>query len=115
MTAYTIVNGWQSTPATDEPSWQLTTEQFTFEGNPWALIWSLQGAELKVTVNHSDGRPPVLIHVVGDVPNGAQGVSYIFDSGTFNLDIDAQGQWTIKLVAIDNQDLDLPEDLGSET
>ena len=82
----------------------MTTEQFTVEGTPWALIWSLQGAELKLTVNHSDGRPPVLIHVVGDVPNGAQGVSYIFDSGTFSLEIGAQGHWTVKLVSIDNQD-----------
>ena len=40
------------------------------------------------------------------LPNGAQGISYIFDSGTFNLEIDAQGLWAIKLVSIDDQNGD---------
>ena len=86
------------------PPPRLTTKQFTVEGTPWALVWSLQGDELKVKVNHSDGRPPVLIHVVGGVPQGARGVSYVFDAGTFSLEIDAQGEWAVKLVSIASLD-----------
>ena len=104
MTAYTIVGGWRGAPTTVGPAGRLTTEHFTVEGTPWALVWSLQGDELRVKVNYADGRPPALIQVVGDVPQGAQGVSYIFDVGTFSLDIDAQGEWTVKLVAIDGLD-----------
>ena len=110
MRAYQVVNGWQSRqlvnvegikPFTIDSPHAFTTESFTFETCPWAMVWSLRGTELKVSVNNSQTNSQLLAQVAMDFPQGGQGISYIYETGTFDLEIDARGDWTIKVASVE--------------
>ena len=86
------------------PSGQLTTSAFTFKDKPWALVWSLRGDALKVIVNDPADPSPTTRYVAIDRFQEGQGISYVHESGTFSLSIDARGEWAVKLVSIEGED-----------
>jgi hypothetical protein len=80
---------------------------YTFSGNgnrttrpfevkdPWELQWDTNG-QIAIWVQDRVGKPARPDHIGGTTP----GSSYMPISGTFELDIDSDSDWTIRVVAV---------------
>jgi hypothetical protein len=68
------------------------------------MIWSLRGESLRICVRDEGTRSPILSQEAVNVWRDGQGINYITEPGTFPLEIDAQGDWVVKVVAIEELD-----------
>ena len=68
------------------------------------MVWSLRGKSLRICVRDEENRSRILSQEAVNIWHGGQGINYINDPGTFSLEIDATGEWIVKVVAIDELD-----------
>lgn len=102
--AFTVIESWQSCRDNNNNSEGFKTRPFAFNRGPWAMIWSLRGESLRICVRDEGNRSTILSQAAVNVWRGGQGINYINEPGTFSLEINALGDWVVKVVAIEDLD-----------
>ena len=98
--AFLLVDGWSGDQVLSGSSEPFVTGQFTFNGSPWAIVWSAGDGDLSVAVNDlaaPEGAPAV---EVLNTSQKRQGISYVDHAGTFCLTVAGAGRWVVKVVDV---------------
>jgi len=110
MKGYIVTNAWAGkSMCEDEFRPCRSTEKFTVTEREWALIWKIETGQLKVSV--MDGGT-AMSHPSApsvSVSQPGQGIKYLAGPGEFHLEISASGNWSVKVVAVEELDYASPE------
>ena len=74
-----------------------TTKPFTVPDG-WEIEWESKGAYLQILINTSDSVP---LGFAAEQTGPGSGSSYQADGGTYYLDMNAMGDWKVKVVKKD--------------
>ncbi|MFQ6026553.1 MAG: hypothetical protein ACE5Q6_03440 [Dehalococcoidia bacterium] len=102
--AYTVIDTWRSSREKNEETEVFKTKPFAFNRGPWAMVWSLRGESLRICLRDEANRSRILSQETVNVWQGGQGISYVNEPGTFSLEINACGDWIVKVAAIEELD-----------
>jgi hypothetical protein len=111
MKGYTVTNAWAGkTVGVDELRPCLSTEMFTVTGKEWALVWSFKTGDLEVSVTGGDSSISHASVLSVSASQPSQGIKYLEGPGDFSLEISASGDWSVKVVSVEELDGVSPAD-----
>jgi hypothetical protein len=109
MKAYIVTNVWAGkTVCKDEFQPCLSTEKFTITEREWALVWSIKTGDLKLSVKGGDPSKSHPSAPAVSASQPSQGIKYLAGPGDFRLEICASGDWSVKVVSVEELNLVSP-------
>ncbi|KKM77650.1 hypothetical protein LCGC14_1367810 [marine sediment metagenome] len=72
-----------------------TTKPFTITKSPWVIAWSNSGGGyLSIFASKANGR---IVSMAANTMKDGKDVSYVYETGTFYLEINGSKDWTVKV------------------